>query len=209
MLNVIKSKAPDGDFRYNDPEIKQLVKDDFYGICYVCEEYVPVHSEIDHFFPQIHFPELENEWANLFYICQKCNKHRPRNINTKGHEVLNNCEDDVEKLIKLKLTENRVEISSDKDSEKVKNTIRLLHRIYNGVGAKKKSSVARLEDIKTHTERFRELLNKYKKAKQLFEDLVIRNLSKMTKTTDSTYISFKRQLIEEDSNLHHLRKYFD
>ncbi len=208
MINIKKSKAPDKVFNHKDKDIKDKIRNDFFVLCYICEEFVPVHFQIDHFKPQNNFPELKNNWENLFYCCGKCNGMRPRNINTDGNEVLNNCIDDVEKLIKLEYIKKtkKIKISSEHNSVKIKNTIKLLNRIYNGIGVKNsKAPYYKRVEIKKEIEKFEKLFEKYKKNKFLFENSIKQRLSKRTKSLNSNYVSFKRQMID----YHKFKQYFD
>ncbi|MGB0930878.1 MAG: HNH endonuclease, partial [Chitinophagales bacterium] len=140
MINIAKSSKPDRDFSYKERAIRDIVKGDFYSICYLCEEVTPRHYEIDHFYPQKYYEHLIDEWDNLFFICQKCNKIRPKNINTcSDDEVLNNCEDDVENLLTIYYDSHDESVFilpntiDPKVLYRVENTIRLLNRIYNGI----------------------------------------------------------------------------
>jgi len=87
MINIQKRSAPKHSFKYNDNDIVEIIRNDFFHLCYICEEYVPIHFEIDHFFPKGHkeFEHLIHEWDNLFYSCEKCNRIRPKNLNLKGN----------------------------------------------------------------------------------------------------------------------------
>jgi hypothetical protein len=144
MFNVKKSSAPVNNFIYTDQFIVDLVKADFFNKCYLCEEKTPRHLEIDHFYPKGYFLHLENVWTNLLCICEKCNKIRPKNINTSiKNQVLDCCIADVENLILLKFNTSVSSISfkgKGQDSI-VKNTIQLLQRIHNGIGTTSNSYI--------------------------------------------------------------------
>lgn len=143
MFNVQKSPAPTGHFRYNDHSVQRQVKDDFFGKCYLCEEKTPRHLEVEHFYPQAYYPHLVHDWNNLLCICEKCNKIRPKQINThSGNEVLNCCEEDVESLIRLRyLAKEQAVQFGTASNAKVEQTIDLLQRIHNGLGTQSKSYV--------------------------------------------------------------------
>jgi len=214
MINIQRSEAPKHKFKYNDVDIKDKIRNDFFELCYICEEYVPVDFQIDHFFPKNNFPELENDWNNLFFCCPKCNEERPRDINTAGKEVLNNCKDDVEKKIGLKFekikTGTRIQITPNAKDIKTKNTVKLLNRIYNGIGApdkNKRSHIYRREAIEKKIVEFEVSLEKYRKNEDLFEDIIKDRLSKKPTTGNNMYVSFKRQIIREKFPV--LEKYFD
>ncbi len=198
MINIKKSLAPTFTFEYNDKKIEETIRNDFFVLCYICEEYVPIHFQIDHFYPQNNFSELKNDWNNLFYCCAKCNGLRPKSINTKGNEVLNNCEDDVEELIHLKYHKGRVTVIANSEDEKTVNTRKLLNRIYNGIGSQSKAFIYRRNEIKEEIEEFDEIIKKYKKNNSLFENELSKRLSKRTMSKKSAYISFKRQFIRDE-----------
>ena len=68
MLNVIKSPSP-ATVNWEDQLQRNIIKRDFFEICYVCERHEPIDYEIDHFVSQ-KFPNMKNNWNNLYYICQ-------------------------------------------------------------------------------------------------------------------------------------------
>ena len=216
MINIQRSEVPKHKFKYNDEDIKQKIREDFYHLCYICEENVSVSFEIDHFYPKgiEEFKHLEHNWDNLFCICSKCNKERPKDINTNDKEVLNNCKDDVEKKIGLKFekikTGTRIQITPNAKDIKTKNTVKLLNRIYNGIGApdkNKRSHIYRREAIEKKIVEFEVSLEKYRKNEDLFEDIIKDRLSKKPTTGNNMYVSFKRQIIREKFPV--LEKYFD
>jgi hypothetical protein len=199
MINIKRSSAPENEFKYNDIEIIKKIREDFFILCYLCEEYVPVHFEIDHFYPigKPEFNHLEHCWDNLFYICQKCNKIRPKDTNAKGKEVYNNCIEDVENTINLKFENGKIEITPIEDIDKSKNTVKLLNRIYNGIGTNSPSYIYRREEIKKEIEKFEDIVSKYNKVPELFELQLKNRISKKTKSEASAYVSFKRQIVRE------------
>lgn len=135
MFNVSKSAPPAGPFAYNAPVVVALVRNDFYDKCYLCEEKTPRHLEVEHFYPQAFCQHLINDWQNLLCICGKCNKLRPKTINTiNENEVLNCCVDDVENSITLRFDEktSSLQIAANDVSVKARNTVYLLEKIHNG-----------------------------------------------------------------------------
>ncbi|MCB9543930.1 MAG: hypothetical protein H6703_15995 [Myxococcales bacterium] len=60
-------------------DVLEALHADFAGKCYLCERCyeLPVY-EVDHRRPQTAFPEHRFSWANLFPICEACNKRRPK-----------------------------------------------------------------------------------------------------------------------------------
>lgn len=198
MINIKRSESPRQGFKYSDTDIQDQIKKDFLGKCYLCEESTR-HTEVDHFHPQKYFPDGVDNWDNLFLCCQKCNKIKPKDTNsTKDKEILNNCKDDVESLIKLKMNskENKVEITGlQEDSStklKLENTIKLLERIYNGKDAPLRGKIASdslRKAVSSELARFNSDLN-------LSEEALINHLQKR-----SSFFSMKKWIVIEDQEL--------
>jgi HNH endonuclease len=59
------------------------------------------HFELDHFRPKSLFPELEQDFYNLYYACHPCNlsKHRfwpPEDLEQRGTTFVDLCQDEFE-----------------------------------------------------------------------------------------------------------------
>ncbi len=219
MINITKSLAPNRVFSYKESVIRDAVQKDFHKMCYLCEE-VTRHYEIDHFYPQKDYEYLIDDWNNLFYICQKCNKIRPKNINTcSDNEVLNNCEDNVESLLIIyynSTDESIIILPNTIDSKilyKVENTIRLLNRIYNGIDTTSLSYIDLRNEIEEKVAQFEKDIENYRKAigkfKELFKKPIIRALSKKSQKNESSFVSFKRYIIKSKASLKEFEQYFD
>lgn len=203
MIKIERNENPKVD-HYSSSLVQESLKKDFFKKCYICEE-VTRHFEVDHFYPKVHYPHLVNEYKNLFYCCEKCNKIKPKLINTNSdNAILNCCEIDPAEYIKLKLniTECRVEVTQIKRDDtlnpQIKETIALLNRVYNGENSKSLSCEDLKEDIKEKMEEFGKKLDKYQKTKlksaiaeKIREELAI----------DSSYVTFKRWIIKDNPKL--------
>lgn len=68
---------------YRDPENKKVLIDASYGKCMYCEAYIRSTSfgDIEHIKPKSKFPELEFEWNNLGFCCQRCNNNKLNKYN--------------------------------------------------------------------------------------------------------------------------------
>jgi len=125
--------------KYDEKSVKDALKIDFAKKCYLCEE-VTRHWEVEHFYPQKYYIHLINDYANLFYVCQKCNKIKPKNINTQSDdEILNCCEIEIESYIKLKLNskECKVEVlklQSNQDLDKSIDNTKLYQEFKQYIG---------------------------------------------------------------------------
>lgn len=191
--------------KYDEKNVTDSLKSDFSKKCYICEE-VTRHFEVDHFYPQVSYTHLINEYVNLFYCCQKCNKIKPKKINTcSSDEILNCCDINVEAYIKLKLNikECRIDIIQLQQNVlldvQIKNTMKLLDRIYNGINSKSNSCEDLREEITTVIASFRKKLDKYQKSK--LKRAIIEEL-KEDLDSSSSYSTFKRWIIRDNQALH-------
>ncbi len=66
--------------RYNNPEIKSVIKEETHGKCAYCESRIDhVHAgDIEHIKPKSKskYPELTFDWENLTYVCRECNRRK-------------------------------------------------------------------------------------------------------------------------------------
>ncbi len=233
MINITKSKQQKGKFYYTDKnlknETKKKLKEEFFNLCYLCEERRPKGFQIEHFYPKgkNYFPEKINCWNNLFLVCGTCNTVRPKYINSeKDKEVYNNCIDDVENLIILHcVTENeQIKIKSTENTTKAKNTVNLLERIYNGKGNSESVEYLELqEEIINKINLFQKAFdsfknNKNKILKRHYKNIIIEFIQKKynlrTENIDYNrvgFISFKRQIIKDDNPKYfeEFKQYFD
>ena len=236
MINVKKTEMSENkEFYTNEKiknEIKPIIEKDFFNLCYLCGSYKGRGFQIEHFFPKDkkYFPEKINDWNNLFFTCPTCNQVKPKNINANGKEILNPCLDDVENIIELRIKkvkinekeELEIEITSSVENEKVKNTIRLLERIYNGrYGSKSVDYVNLREEIFKKMENFCKDLNRYEKIKipnlkkKPREDIISSIQKQYNLKTENIdfnklgFTSFKRQIIKDNSAYKEFQEYFD
>jgi len=203
MVKVDRKENPTFS-KYSDREVKESLKRDFNKKCYLCEE-VTRHFEVDHFYPQISYPDLINDYSNLFYCCQKCNKVKPKKINIdSSNKILDCCEIDVEQYIKLKLNSKDciVEVKQIKRDTllnlKIQNTMVLLERIYNGIDSKSDSCEDLRDEIKDTIVLFRKKLDKYAKTK--LKRAIIEEI-KEELDKKSSYSTFKRWVIRDNKAL--------
>ncbi len=203
MINVTRSAHGCAD--YKSETTREIIKRDFGRICYLCEGDPVQNWEIDHFYPVLHFSALEHEMDNLFFICSKCNKIRPKDINTTGKEVLNPCIDDVERLISLSMDifgSNKLIAmqNNSRTNPKVQATIDLLlERIYNGIGTSSSSFKDLQDDIFATLVELRENLLDYLENKKgtLLEDNWQRKDWVRIIANPSKYYNFKQSLIRQ------------
>ncbi len=204
MINIQK-KIVLTDYDDKDESTRMQIRDEFFKKCYLCEGKPVQNYEIDHFYTQIFYPHLKNKYENLFFICSKCNKLRPKNINSSSkNEVLNNCEDDVESFISLDidLSECKKAIiranytDNEYQNKKINNTIELLEKIYNGKNTISHSYKCLQDDIVTDVISFQTQLENYLKFndeyREVFKEIILEELDKI-----SEYSSFKKTIFHK------------
>jgi len=203
MIKINRTENPTFT-KYNDQIVIESLKKDFYRKCYLCEEFTR-HFEVDHFYPQLSHKNLINEYSNLFYSCQKCNKLKPKKTNTmESEEILNCCDIDVEKYIKLSLDIQQCEVNIEQikfDNSlelKIANTINLLNRIYNGKDSKSNSCEDLKDEIIEEIECFRKIIDTYQTTRLKKSSL---NEIKDKLKLESSYSTFKRWIIKDNEIL--------
>jgi hypothetical protein len=66
-------------------DVLERLHADFLGKCYLCESLVTLGGfEVDHRIPRSHDPSRALDWANLFPICDGCNKRRCKSYPEDG-----------------------------------------------------------------------------------------------------------------------------
>ncbi len=233
MIFIEKSKKPDFVVKYKESETREKIRNDFFDICYLCERYENIDYEIDHFYPQKHFPQKENDWSNLYFICNKCNKIRPKDINTSKKEVLDCCNKTEANLIELDIDLDtlvvKIEtINTNKNlDQKVNNTIEILEKIYNGINTESEFYKELRREIKKKISILIDVIEEFNSKqilpkiseKKIIQHINIKKIKERhNKITNNDYkngeepcfISFKRTLIKKDANLEaKFKKYFD
>jgi len=203
MINIEKERVEES-INYKDEAIREKVVQEFFNKCYLCEGKPIQNYEIDHFYPQGIYPHLVNQYENLFCICSKCNKLREKKSNTSSeNEILNCCEDDVENSIYLSIKLDSckkailipIYTENEHFNKKIDNTIKLLEKIYNGVGTTSEAYRCLRDDIVDEVLSFKSELQMYQddyrgtRFEKRFRDRLIKELK-----SDSLYSGFKKTI---------------
>lgn len=132
---------------YNCEGVLNRLKTDFKNKCYLCEDKEPHSINTEHFKPHKGNKDLKFEWNNLFYCCSHCNNTK---LAKAEYDEILNCtieEDQVDKKIKYHINpwpKEKAEITALEDTQKVKQTVALLDKIYNGATEMKKVESANI-----------------------------------------------------------------
>ena len=134
MIKIRKSAEPQelAQNGYSCDAVKHVLISDTDEKCYICERSRDTDFEVEHLKSRRYYPELENDWSNLYAACSYCNKK-------KGHYhdgMLNPDRCDVEDIIdhKVDLMKEKAVFSSKDGRDSVNSTIKLLTKVFNGTG---------------------------------------------------------------------------
>lgn len=103
---------------YNQKEVLDRLKNDFYNKCYICETKATTLN-IEHLVSHKGNKDLKFDWQNLFLSCGHCN-----NVKLNGYDDILDCtKDDVENCISYRveplLPKARVKIEALNDDKKL------------------------------------------------------------------------------------------
>jgi len=153
MVRLIKSVLPK-DIEIKHPKdyqtgpIFQLLCDDCYGKCYICE-HIPIPPVVEHLVAHKGDPALEFSWNNMFLACSYCNNVKNKRIFDRG--IINPTEIDPEEFISLELKFddlreivivkpiNNIDVSGQTF---VDRTVELLDAVYNNTSDRVNQKVA-------------------------------------------------------------------
>lgn len=187
---------------YNKPEVLDRLKLDFNNKCYICETKASTLN-IEHLKSHKGDSDLKFDWNNLFLSCGHCN-----NIKLTAYDDILDCtNEDVEKCISYRmeplLPKSKVKIKAEKDDKRVRKTVELLDKVYNGTTILKQMES---ENIR------KRLLDELMKFQGLIYDFECEDLEEDEKTdilrriksnfkVSSEYTAFKRWMIRDVADL--------
>lgn len=215
MINITKSttvpvslaleKAKKSSENYRSEDVVFSIRDDFHNKCYLCEYYAPTTINVEHFIPHRGNRDLMFDWLNLFYVCGHCN-------NVKGHiyDDILNCTDPNHRIldaIQFKINpypKEKVLIQSVTQDLRVKKTVELLVKIYNGdhTGSKTVEGENIREELIKEMVKFTKRLQKYFKPTVSLTDKqrYRRKIGEML-SVKSPFTAFKVWVIKENEAL--------
>lgn len=130
-LPIEKEKA-NGNYKCGDVLIR--LQADFYDKCYICESKGLTSINVEHFQSHQGNKDLKFDWYNLFYVCGHCN-----NIKLHLYDYILNCTDPndlVDEWIRYEIRPSfpneKVKLTVLRNDQRVRNTVELLEKVYNG-----------------------------------------------------------------------------
>lgn len=109
--------------------ISQLLADQ-HEKCYICERRRDTDFEIEHHRSQTNYPELVQEWDNLFMGCGYCNRKKSSDFDNTLNPKDCCIEDEIEQRIDF--ANKKAMFVTSVNDEQHDETVRLLERVYNG-----------------------------------------------------------------------------
>lgn len=121
--------------RYDGEDVKGQLLKDHHNKCYICERKLITDFEIEHLKSRHKYPQLEQEWSNLFLACRYCNSKKSDAYDENVNPLTTNVEEEIEQRIDI--LNNKAVFKSNIDERQHRNTAAMLETVYNGNGMRK------------------------------------------------------------------------
>lgn len=115
---------------YDGEDVKRQLLADQHDKCYICERNRDTDFEIEHHKSQTNYPDLVQNWDNLFMGCRYCNGKKSSDFDNTLNPKDCCIEDEIEQRIDF-ANKKALFVTSINDSQH-DETIKLLDRIFNG-----------------------------------------------------------------------------
>lgn len=123
---------------YDGEDVKCQLFIDHFEKCYLCERHLCTDFEIEHHKSRTHYPNLIQDWNNLYLTCRYCNSKKLENFDNTLHPATVNIEDDIIHDIDFRNKQAKFTATSANPRPEHQETIELLTRIHNGTGKSRK-----------------------------------------------------------------------
>ena len=115
---------------YDGEDVKSQLLADQHDKCYICERNRDTDFEIEHYKSKANYPDLIQEWDNLFMGCGYCNRKKSSDFDNTLNPKVFSIEDEIEQRIDF-ANKKALFVANNNDSQHGE-TIRLLDRVFNG-----------------------------------------------------------------------------
>ncbi len=115
---------------YDGEDVKSQLLADQHDKCYICERNRDTDFEIEHHKSKANYPDLIQEWDNLFMGCGYCNRKKSSDFDNALNPKDFSIEDEIEQRIDF-ANKKALFVANNNDSQHGE-TIRLLDRVFNG-----------------------------------------------------------------------------
>ncbi len=134
MIKVYKSKDIPSSLTttsaYDGEDVKRQLLADQHDKCYICERNRDTDFEIEHHKSQTNYPDLIQDWENLFMGCGYCNRKKSSAFDNTLNPSVCNIEDEIEQRIDF--ANKKALFLSIKNEVQLDETISLLNSVFNG-----------------------------------------------------------------------------
>ena len=182
---------------YSDDAVKHAILEDQDDKCYICERKVTTDYQVEHLVSQKNDEGGVNEWGNLYIACNYCNNKKRTSFDDIKHPDKYNVEDVIRHSVDLE--NERVIFSSAIDDPKIKQTVNLLERMFNGTNAPKR--------VLNETRFYNKFKQSYNNFQSVVHDYLAGNCEEMRPVIEkqidlkSEYLAFKYAIIMENEIL--------
>ena len=148
--------------QYNGEDVQAQLMEDQHEKCYICERKLVTDYEVEHFKSENNYPELVQEWSNLFLACRYCNGKKSDLFDDNVYPLTTDVEEEISQRIDF--GQNKAVFATTVANVQHDNTIRMLNLFYNGKGSKKPRNLKEerfFNDAKQKVIRFMKMVNDY------------------------------------------------
>lgn len=121
--------------KYNGEDVYAQLMEDQHEKCYICERKLVTDYEVEHFKSENNYPELVQDWTNLFLACRYCNGKKSDSFDDNINPLTTNVEEEISQRIDF--GQNKAVFITSVSDQQHDNTIRMLNLFYNGKGSGK------------------------------------------------------------------------
>ena len=116
---------------YDGEDVKKQLLADQHDKCYLCERNRDTDFEIEHHKSEHNYPDLVQDWDNLYMGCGYCNRKKSDSFNNTLVPKDFNIEDDIKQHIDY-TNKKAVFLTNINDAQHCE-TVELLSKLYNGI----------------------------------------------------------------------------
>ena len=182
---------------YTDDAVKRTILEDQDDKCYICERKLTTDYQVEHLTSQSHDEAAVNGWENLYIACNYCNDKKKTSFDDIRHPTDYNVEDVIRHSVDLE--KEQVTFTTTCEDPGVKQTVKMLDRMFNGTNAPKR--------VLMETRFY----NQFKRSYNIFQGVVHDYLSGQREEMrpviekqielKSEYLAFKYDIIMENDIL--------
>lgn len=115
---------------YDGADVQECLEKDHHKKCYLCERRLWTEFQIEHHKSQENFPDLRQNWTNLFWSCGYCNGKKGERYDSLLDPVNENVEEQI--VHELDFAQNKALFTPLVQSVSHDKTCEFLIKIHNG-----------------------------------------------------------------------------